>query len=372
MADVETVVVGGGVIGLAIAAAAAASGQQVLLLERNSAIGREVSSRSSEVIHAGLYYPPNSNKAKFCVSGRHRLYKFAQDNGVPCKKVGKLVVATTEAELTTLQRIAEGARANGVEDLHFLEPSDVKEMEPELSCVAALLSPSSGIIDSHSLMLALEGHLTASGGMVALNSTVERVDVLSDGEFEVRVNAGEACTIKARNIYFAAGLGMSDLSDQLPKKNGYEPPRLSYAKGHYFSLIGPAPFQRLVYPVPVEGGLGTHLTLDLQGRGRFGPDVKWIDSIDYAFEDADGQLCAQFEQSIRRYWPSLPSGALQPAYTGIRPKIYRKGEAPRDFEIHGPKQHGIPGLVALYGIESPGLTSCLAIADHCLRIGRDA
>lgn len=370
--DAQTTVIGGGVIGLAIAVAAARKGQEVLLLERNAATGQEVSSRSSEVVHAGLYYPAYSAKAKFCVPGLRKLYQFADENGVSTRRLGKLVVATSPAEVAVLRCLKEAARQNGVEDLRILEPADVRVLEPEIACSAALLSPSSGIIDSRGLMQALDGCLQANGGSVVLKTNVTRVDVLPSGDFEIRfASAAIETTIKTRTVYVAAGLGMAELRERLPRTDGYEPPRIRYAKGHYFSLSGQSPFQRLIYPIPVTGGLGIHLTLDLQGRARFGPDVQWIDAIDYDFDDADGALKASFERSIKRYWPGLPTGLLQPAYTGIRPKLSGPGEPEHDFAIHGPRQHGVSRLVTLYGIDSPGLTSCLEIADYCCSLARD-
>lgn len=369
MVDIETTVIGGGVVGLSIAMAAARAGQEVVVLERNASIGQEVSSRSSEVIHAGLYYPQNSKKAEFCVSGRHKLYRFAEEHGVAARRIGKLVVATSEAELAVLMELRERAQRNGVDDLKFLNPVDVRALEPELFCFAALLSPSSGIVDSHGLMQALYGCMQAGGGSVVLNTSVSGVRRLPGGQFEVQFSsAGSEAAITTRNLFVAAGLGMVDLGSRLPRAEGYQPPRIHFAKGHYFGLTGRAPFQRLVYPVPVEGGLGTHLTLDLQGRVRFGPDVKWVDEIDYSFDDTDGALSRCFEHDIRKYWPALPKGALQPAYTGIRPKISGQCEPSRDFEIHGTNEHGIPRMIVLYGIESPGLTSCLAIGEYCCKL----
>lgn len=362
--DIETIVIGGGVIGLAIAVAAARRGQDVLLLERNVSIGQEVSSRSSEVIHAGIYYPANSKKSKLCVTGRRKLYQFAEEHGVATRRIGKLVVATSPAEVAVLKALEQRARQNGVDDLKFLDPADVRVLEPEISCSAALLSPSSGIVDSHGLMQALNGCLQASGGSIVLSTAVTRVDILPNGDFEISVTES-GTTITTRNLFVAAGLGMAELRERLPRNEGYEPPQLYYAKGHYFSLSGQSRFQRLIYPVPVDGGLGTHLTLDLQGRVRFGPDVKWTEKIDYDFDDVEGELAEKFERDIKKYWPGLPRGSLRPAYTGIRPKISARGEPARDFEIHGPKQHGIQRMIALYGIESPGLTSSLAIADYC-------
>jgi len=363
--DVETIVIGGGVIGLAIAVACAAKGQEAIVLERRSDVGQEVTSHSSEVIHAGIYYPKGSLKAMACVAGRQSLYKFATENGVATRRLGKLIVATSPSEIPALRRIQEHAQANGVDNLCWLTASEAQTFEPELTCSAALFSPTTGIVDSHALMKSFEGHLQARGGSVILKTELRMVRRAPNSSFLLEVmSGGEVSTLTARNLFVAGGLGMAVLRDALPFANGYEPPKTRFAKGHYFSLRGRAPFSHLVYPIPVEGGLGTHLTLDLQGAARFGPDVQWIDRIDYTFNDLDGKRQKDFERSIRRYWPALPEGALYPGYTGIRPKISSKGEPPADFQIHGPEQHGTPSMVVLYGIESPGLTACLALAQY--------
>ena len=370
--DFETAVVGGGVVGLAVAAACARNGQETVLIERHRSVGQEVSSRSSEVIHAGIYYPSGSLKASACVHGRRRLYQFAEENGVPAKKLGKLIVATSPSELSKLKDILAQATANGVDDLHWLESSQAQAMEPEIYCSGALFSPSTGIVDSHALMQALEGHISTHNGSLIFNSEVSGVRVSQSGIFSLEVICNGAATVMtARNIYVAAGLGMADLKSVLPRSEGYEPPSVHFAKGHYFTLRTKSPFRHLIYPVPVHGGLGTHLTLDLQGRARFGPDVQWIDTLDYSFDEADGARRVQFESSVRRYWPGLPPAALEPGYTGIRPKVSRQGEPAADFLIHGPREHGISRMITLYGIESPGLTSCLAIADYCVALLRD-
>lgn len=370
--DLETVVIGGGVIGLAIAAECANAGQETYVIERNGAIGQEVSSRSSEVIHAGLYYPAQSLKARLCVEGRERLYAYARERNVAFRRLGKLVVATSPAEVATLDKIAERAKVNGVDDVRLVNVADMHALEPEVSGVKGLFSPSTGIIDSHGLMQALETDLTDRGGSVVLETAVRNVTCRAEDLFEIETSTGaEVTKVTARNVFVAAGLGMGKLASLLPHASSYMPPPLYFAKGHYFALRGKGSFEHLIYPVPVEGGLGTHLTLDLDGNVRFGPDVQWIDHIDHAFDEQDGLRLREFEQSIRRYWPNLPTGALTPGYTGIRPKTSRQGEPARDFEIHGPKEHGIPGLVALYGIESPGLTSSLAIAKYCAMLARE-
>jgi L-2-hydroxyglutarate oxidase LhgO len=281
------------------------------------------------------------------------------------KRLGKLIVATSPDEVGALDSIAARASENGVDDLRFLSPADVCALEREIACAAALLSPSTGINDSHALMKALEGHLTINDGKIVCHTVVKSVALHKYGFFEIEVHSsGDDAKLTVRNLIAAAGLGMAELGPALPRATSYAPPQMSFAKGHYYTMSGRTSFQHLVYPVPVDGGLGTHLTLDMSGRARFGPDVQWVDRIDYAFDDPLGSRRAEFEGSIRRYWPGLPDGALEPGYTGIRPKISGKGEPARDFEIHGIEAHGIPGMVALYGIESPGLTSCLAIAER--------
>ncbi len=363
--DVETVVVGAGVVGLAIARALALKGQEVLVLERHDRIGSETSSRNSEVIHAGLYYPPGSLRAKLCVAGKQQLYRFCADNGVAHTRCGKLLVATQEAEIAKLEAIARTAAANGVDDLCRMTGEEARTLEPEVACVAAYLSPSTGVVDSHGLMLALEGHLTSRGGQVVLNTSASSLAQRADGGFEIAIDsAGEASLLTAKNVVLAAGFGATALGRTLAYKPGYVVPETFPAKGHYFSLSGRAPFHHLVYPMPQGAWLGVHLTLDVAGRAKFGPDIEWKDTVSYDFEDADGARRARFEAEIRRYWPGLPDGALQPDYVGVRPKIYPEGAPVADFAIHGAADHGVARLVALYGIESPGLTSSLAIGDQ--------
>jgi L-2-hydroxyglutarate oxidase LhgO len=370
-ADIETLVVGGGVIGLAAARSLSQGGSNVLLLERNDRTGAEISSRNSEVIHAGLYYPTGSLRARLCVDGKHRLYQFAEENGVAVSPCGKLLVATSEAELPMLESIAERAAANGVDDLARLDRKAAKAMEPEVECIAALFSPSTGVIDTHALMTALEGHLTSSGGEVVLSTEVVGISLLDSGLFEIqtRNTAGPGSStlaITAKNLILAAGLEGTRVGEFLNGhwREGYTCPRTYPAKGHYFTLSARAPFTRLIYPIPSGAWLGIHLTLDIAGQAKFGPDLEWVEKIDYSFDDPDGARRQTFINEVRRYWPQLPADALQPGYTGIRPKIYRRGEPTPDFAIHGPQTHGVKNLVALYGIESPGLTSSLAIADY--------
>jgi L-2-hydroxyglutarate oxidase LhgO len=363
--DLETVVVGAGVVGLAIARALARRGQSVTVLERNGGIGAEVSSRSSEVIHAGLYYPPGSLRGRLCVAGREMLYRFAADNGVAVRRCGKLLVATSPDELPALEAIAQTAVANGVTDVRRLSGEETRALEPELAAAAALLSPSTGVIDSHGLLQALEGSLASLGGEVVLRSGVERIACNPAGHFTLHVStgAGEA-KLSARLVVLAPGLGGSALAASVDWPHGYTPPRTYPAKGHYYVLSGRQPFSHLVYPMPQGAWLGVHLTLDVAGRAKFGPDCDWQKTADYRFEDECGARRRRFEREIRRYWPGLPDDALQPGYTGVRPKIYPQDAPVADFAIHGTREHGVANLVALYGIESPGLTASLAIAEH--------
>lgn len=363
-ADVESLVIGAGVVGLACARALADRGHEVMVLERNDRIGAEISSRNSEVIHAGLYYPPGSLRAQLCVRGKAMLYDFCAENGVDARRCGKLLVASSDAELPRLDAIAETAARNGVGDVVRLPAAEARALEPDLACVAALLSPSTGVVDSHGLMAALEGHLTTRGGSVVLATAVSAISRAPDGDFVVMTESGGVTTpLRTRHLVIAAGLGATAVARTLFPNGPYLPPATYPAKGHYFSLTGRAPFRHLVYPMPDGAWLGVHLTLDVAGQAKFGPDLAWTDRVDYAFEDADGTREALFLREIRRYWPGLPDGALQPGYTGIRPKLYRAGEPATDFAIHGAATHGVDRLVALYGIESPGLTSSLAIGE---------
>lgn len=364
--DIETIVIGGGVIGMAIAVACAKAGQSTAVIERNSGCGQEITSRSSEVIHAGLYYPAGSLKALHCVAGKSRLYQFANENGVAVKRLGKLIVATSHSELPALADIAAKAKVNGVDDLQVLSPAQVHALEPEVACVGGLFSPSTGIIDSHALVQSLEGHLSTSAGTVIFKTSVTAIKWHRDSHFELDVlTSGTPAKVSARNVIVAAGLGMAELRSVLPHAPGYVAPDIQFAKGHYFTYQRRTPFQHLVYPVPVAGGLGIHLTLDLQGQARFGPDVAWIENIDYSFDDVEGARRAEFERAVRTYWPGISASSLVQGYVGIRPKTSKAGAPARDFEIHGPREHGIPRMVALYGIESPGLTACLSLADYC-------
>lgn len=361
--DFDAVVVGGGLVGLAIAKALLERGSDVTLLERHARLGTETSSRNSEVIHGGLYYPPGSLRAKHCVEGRKLLYRFAEDSGVTVKRYGKLLVATSPEEIPRLTQIANTAAANGVDDLTWLSGDEARRLEPQLHCVAACLSPSTGVIDSHGLIGALEGFVTSSGGEIICNAEVTRI-AASGPALELDVRSGDSSSrFTANTIIVAAGHGASALAQTCPFASGYTPPKTYPVKGHYFALTGKSPFSRLIYPMPQGAWLGVHLTMDVAGQTRFGPDIEWLDQISYDFEDADGARCAKFEREVRRFWPDLPAGALVPDYTGVRPKIYREGQEAADFRIDSFSEHGISGLVFLFGIESPGLTSCLSIGN---------
>ena len=360
MDRVDAVVIGAGVLGLAVARALATAGREVVILEAEDAIGKHTSSRNSEVVHAGIYYPHGSLKARACVEGRRRLYAYCVEHGVPHACCGKLIVATDAAHLDELECIRRRAHANGVADVVRLRSTEVGALEPELRCVAALHSPSTGIVDSHALMLAFLRDAERAGAMLALKSPLER-GVVRSGGIEVHVSGADP--ILSTELVNCAGLRAPSLARRI---EGYPaelaPPEL-YAKGNYYTLSTRPPFSRLVYPVPEPGGLGVHVTLDLGGNARFGPDVEWVDTIDYT---VDPQRAERFYAAIRRYWPGLPDGALEPGYAGIRPKISGKGEPAADFVVQGPRAHGVRGLVNLFGIESPGLTASLPLADAVL------
>ncbi len=360
-ADVQTVVVGAGVIGLAVARRLAGAGEQVLVLEQNDRIGAEISSHNSEVVHAGLYYPRESVKASVCVRGKRLLYDFCEANGIPYRRTGKLLVATEQGQMPALRSIKSNAESCGVRGLVLLSAAKARAKEPQLRCVGALWSPSTGIVDSHAYLLALQGSAEADGAQVVLRHRIDGIERIATGEFVLRTNATK---VSCLNLILAAGLHTSDLADRLHWPDSYRPPRTYFAKGHYARLRGPSPFSTLIYPMPDGAWLGTHLTLDLAGRARFGPDLQWTQRIDYGYEAGREET---FYDAIRRYWPDLADGSLQPDTTGVRPKLYRRGEPVADFALHGPRQHGLPGLVALYGIESPGLTSSLAIAELIAR-----
>jgi L-2-hydroxyglutarate oxidase LhgO len=357
---VDCVVIGAGVVGLAVARSLAVRGRETIVLEAAGAIGTGTSSRSSEVIHAGIYYSQGSLKARLCVAGRELLYKYCEAHGVEFKRCGKLIVATSNAQLGTLASIAAAARLNGVEDLRPLEAQEALRHEPELHCVAALWSPSTGIVDSHGFMNALEGDLAQAGGTVLLGSPLQSAYCTSNG---IRLSVGkrEPFDIDASIVVNCAGLDAQHVAQRFEGLSGDMIPPLFYAKGNYYGVEGRVPFQRLIYPVPEEGGLGVHLTFDLSGRARFGPDVEWVEHVDYR---VDPQRAESFYAAIRSYWPNLPPGALHPDYAGIRPKTHGPAGPAQDFIIQGHEIHGVPGLVNLYGIESPGLTAALAIGEY--------
>ncbi|HJV28220.1 MAG TPA: NAD(P)/FAD-dependent oxidoreductase [Aromatoleum sp.] len=364
MQTVECVVIGAGVVGLACARALAQVGREVVVLERETAIGTGISARNSEVIHAGLYYPPGSLKARLCVEGRRALYQYCAKHGVAHARCGKLVVATKPDQTDALRQIGLRAAANGVEDLVELDRAQIRELEPALDAHAALLSPSTGIVDSHGLMLALLGGAERRGAMLALASPV--LDGRRDGDAIVlRVGGEDEMELRARWVINAAGLDAVALGHAIGGPAPETLPKAWFARGVYFTLHGTAPFSRLIYPIPEPGGLGVHLTLDLGGQAKFGPDVEWIDSPDYTV-DPDRAEC--FYAAIRGWWPRLEDGRLSPGYAGVRPKIAGPGMPDADFRIDGPAQHGTPGLIHLFGIESPGLTSSLAIAREVTAI----
>jgi len=361
MERVECVVVGAGVVGLAVARRLALAGREVIVLEAEDAIGTGTSSRNSEVIHAGIYYPTGTLRATLCVPGRDALYAYCDSHGVAHKRIGKLIVATDESQMPRFEAIRRQAALNGVDDLRLLSAAEAVALEPNLHCVAALLSPSTGIIDSHALMLALRGDAEDHGAMLAFRSPLVAGRVTDTG-IEVEVGGAEPMRIACDVLVNSAGLNAWEAARALEGfPDGHVPPKF-LAKGNYYALAhGRSPFTRLVYPMPIEGGLGVHITLDLAGQARFGPDVEWVDHVGYSVDPARAD---SFYASVRSYWPELPDGALVPAYCGIRPKLTGPGQGQADWLIQGPETHGIPGLVNLFGIESPGLTACLAIADH--------
>ena len=359
--DVDVVVIGAGVIGLAVARALALAGREVLVLEAEDAIGTVTSSRNSEVIHAGLYYPAGSLKARLCVAGRRMLYAYAAARGVEARPVGKILVATNATQLAAFDDIERAARANGVDDLRRLDAAEAHALEPQVACIAALHSPSTGILDSHGFMLALQGDLETAGGSVVVRSPVLAMHRIAEG-LALDIGGAEPMRLTARTVVNAAGLAAPSLAAAIDGIRAEAVPRPRFARGTYFALSGvKSPFRRLVYPVPEPGGLGIHATLDLAGQVRFGPDVEWIDRVDYTVDPARAE---RFHAAIRAYWPALPDGALVPAYAGIRPKVTGPGEPAADFLVRGPAELGIAGLWCLFGIESPGLTASLALADH--------
>jgi len=358
---VDCLVVGAGVVGLACARALARSGREVIVVEAEDAFGTATSARNSEVIHAGIYYPTGSLRAQLCVHGKALLYDYCAAHRVNHRRCGKLIVAQGDAEVAQLQAIEQRARANGVADLRWLARDEALALEPQLRCARALLSPSTGIVDSHGLMLALLGDAQAAGAMLALRSPALRAAATPHG-IELEVGGDTTTTLLATAVVNSAGHGAPLLAAATRGLGAAHVPPRYFAKGNYFTLSGRAPFSRLVYPAPgASGHLGVHLTLDLGGQAKFGPSFHWVDDLDYRVDDQEAE---HFYDEVRRYWPGLPDGALQPGYAGIRPKIRGPGEPAQDFRIDGPQTHGVPGLVNLFGIESPGLTASLAIAEH--------
>jgi L-2-hydroxyglutarate oxidase LhgO len=353
---VECLVIGGGVVGLAIARRLALTGREVMLVEASDQLGSGISSRNSEVIHAGIYYRPGSLKARLCVAGKHALYDYCRNNAIPHQRCGKLIVATDDEEASHLSAIRRTATENGV-DITWLSATQVQELEPYVHATAGLLSDTTGIIDSHGLMRSLQRDAERAGAGVVVAQPAQGGRATDEG-IVVRVDGAD---VLCHRVVNAAGLGAVAFAEGLQGLDPAHVPRMSLAKGNYFTVTGNPGFSHLVYPVPQQAGLGVHLTLDLEGAIRFGPDVEWVEDRDYTVDPARGEA---FYAAIRRYWPGLPDGALRPDYAGIRPKLQAPGEPARDFMIENVRNHGVPGLVNLFGIESPGLTACMAIADH--------
>ena len=359
MDKLDCVVVGAGVVGLAVARSLVLAGRQVVVLEKEPQVGVHTSSRNSEVIHAGLYYAEDSLKARLCVQGKAMLYAYCDAHHVACERIGKLIVASGPEDLQKLEAIARQARLNGIDDLRFLEADEVQALDPHVACNGALLSPSTGIVDSHALMMALEGEIEAHGGAVLLKSGVSNLEASHQG---LRFQSGGE-VFECRTLVNSAGLWAGELLKQSRLRRSLQKtaPHIRFAIGHYYAYPGKSPFNHLIYPVPGNASLGTHATNDLGGGVRFGPDFRWVESIDYGFDDSRK---GEFVEAIQRYYPALEPGKLSPGYTGIRPKLAGPGEPPMDFRIEGEREHGVPGLVNLFGMESPGLTACLAIGDY--------
>lgn len=359
MERVEAVVVGAGVIGLAVARRLALGGVETIVLEKEGAIGTETSSRNSEVIHAGIYYPKGSLKARCCIAGKWWLYRYCAAKGVPHRRCGKLIVATNPEQNATLDEIKANAEALGMPDLERWPAERAMALEPALFCTGALWSPTTGIVDSHALMLAYRGDAEEHGAMIAFHAPLERARVREDG-IELEVGGAEPMRLLARYLVNSAGLHAPELARRIEGLDPARVPRGYLCKGNYYTLSGRSPFSRLIYPVPEQAGLGVHVTIDLAGQCRFGPDVEWVERIDY---DVDPRRAERFYAAVRKYWPDLPDGALEPGYAGIRPKITPPGAPAADFLVQGPRAHGVPGLVNLLGIESPGLTASWPLAE---------
>lgn len=374
----DVIVIGAGLVGLAIARTFSIAGRDVVVIDRNTHIASETSARNSEVIHAGLYYPPGSLKARTCVDGRRLLYRYCADRNVTVEQCGKIIVATTTAEVPALKTLMARAKANGVDDLVYLSEQEALAKEPNIACVAAFFSPSSGVINSHGFARALETDLQRSGATIVLHTTA--ISLKEDGDamsLATRDPSGQDYAIRARTVINAAGHGAHHLSatlfkDRLKVHTTYRPPKPFFAKGHYFDYTGSNPFSHLIYPMPTPHALGIHLTLGIDGSAKFGPDLSWVDEPDYAFDDPDGARHQAFVDAIRLYWPDIQSDKLHPGMTGIRPKISGPGDPSADFAVHGEQTHGVPGYVALYGIESPGLTASLSLAKHVVRLADTA
>jgi L-2-hydroxyglutarate oxidase LhgO len=369
MESLDCVVIGAGVVGLAAARALALAGREVVVLEAEKSIGTGISSRNSEVIHAGLYYPEGSHKARLCPKGNALLYAYCEQRKIAHRRLGKLVIATEREQIGVLKALRAAAQAAGVPELQWLAPEEVGVLEPELSCVAGLFSPTSGIVDSHALMLSLQADAEEAGALFAFQSPVISGAISDPGPI-LTVGTEPSLSVRALTVVNCAGLGAQGLARSIRGLAPESIPEESFAKGCYFSLTTPSPFAHLVYPVPEPGGLGVHLTLDLAGRARFGPDVEWLETTDVLALDyrVDPSRAASFTQAIRRYWPGLPENALVPDYAGVRPKLKRAQRGFSDFILSGPQSHGARGLYNLFAIESPGLTCCLALGDWILAL----
>lgn len=357
---IDVGVIGAGVIGLSVARTLAQNNREVIVFEKEQGIGMHTSSRNSEVIHSGIYYRPGSLKARLCVAGKQTLYEYCDENEIPNKKLGKIIAAKKDEDIPKLAELKERGETNGVYDLTWLDQEQVRELEPMIKCAGGLFSPSTGILDSHRLLAALKRDAQNNGAWIQALSTVLQGEIQDNG-IALIIGGNENTTVLCNAVINCAGLFSQDVAhriDGLPKDSI---PESFFAKGHYFILKGDSPFSHLVYPLPTSGGLGIHVTLDMDNRARFGPDISWVDTIDYTFEKGRE---GDFYDTIRTYYPTLPDQSLEPGYTGIRPKLGSAGSPEQDFMIQGPQDHGVPGLVNLYGIESPGLTASLAIAEY--------